>query len=236
MALSTEQKNEIVDRLIDNEGISVAGPWVEADREALDTLPQTKLVALNSQRILTVNAIMLAGNGHGGAGGTAAHGESKGKTGEKKTDAGYDDDDDDDDDAPKAKSKKVKVPAFLKNQNGGGDVTQNQPQTADQWLAAAPPEVRSVVNNAMAFEQRQKDELVTRITANENNQFTDEFLSDQSVEVLQGMASLATNEDDAQPAGVLIKNYAGVPGYVQNQGADFANEDADMVPEEMDWS
>jgi len=41
-----------------------------------------------------------------------------------------------------------------------------KPQTAEEWLAAAPPEIRSAVQNAQGIELEEKRKLVERLTAN----------------------------------------------------------------------
>jgi hypothetical protein len=114
-------------------------------------------------------------------------------------------------------------------------VINEKPKTAQEWLAEAPPEIRSAVNNAMDFERRQKDELIKRVTKNERNPFSKEWLNSKSLEELQGLATLASNqEEQSQPIQVLAPHYAGVPG-VQNLGEDFAGEDQDMAPEPFEW-
>ena len=84
-------------------------------------------------------------------------------------------------------------------------LNQNQPpQTLEQWLATVPPEARGIVQNALNAQQRQKEDLITQITNNANNQFTKEFLQTQPVEVLTGLARLAgTTQPHYAGAGVL---------------------------------
>ncbi len=69
----------------------------------------------------------------------------------------------------------------------------NSATDADAWLRQAPPEIRTVVTNAMKRERAEKDKLVKTIVANENNVFTREFLSLKSTEELEGIVKLVGN-------------------------------------------
>jgi hypothetical protein len=66
------------------------------------------------------------------------------------------------------------------------------PLTNEAWLAAAPPGIRSVVQNAMAVEAQQKEILVKAITENKGNRFTPDWLKTQDVPYLQSLVALAT--------------------------------------------
>jgi hypothetical protein len=224
--LTKELREQIVNDLIANTGVKIdsEAPWVEEDREGLLTLSDGKLVALNAQREALASAMC------------------------------SDDECDDDDDPDKAEkesatgnsNREVKVldkgrkqrkerPAVNASPERDGD--RKKAKTADEWLADAPDEVRSAVNNAMAFERQQKDGLIKRITDNDHNTFSKAYLESRSLDELRGLAALAINDDGNQdgPMQVLMPSYAGVPGIVQNINPDFQSEDQDMVPEPFDW-
>jgi hypothetical protein len=63
--------------------------------------------------------------------------------------------------------------------------------TENEWLSYAPPRIRSVVINAMKFEQAQKKQLVATITANSRNRMSAGFLMTKGLDELEALADLA---------------------------------------------
>ncbi|MGI9504223.1 MAG: hypothetical protein ACR2RE_14335, partial [Geminicoccaceae bacterium] len=100
------------------------------------------------------------------------------------------------------------------------------PQSAEQYLAAAPAEVREILTDGMAERGRARADLIGKIKANESNQFTDEELQAMGSNQLRKLAALsfadanagrpaAANYAGAQPAasaGTEIKHFADQPG------------------------
>lgn len=219
MALTKEQKEKIIDDLIGNEGLEGDGPWKEDHREALNAMPEDLLEGLNQQRELAANA-------HKFKDGDAEYEESeenKKKVFKKNL--------------PKHPTKNEETP-----ENGRETVANQGPMTVQEWMDKAPPEIRSVVTNALNFEKKQRQELVKEITANKKCPFTVEYLNGRTMEELQGLAILATNKEEKESAqsSILTPHYAGVVGApaVHNMGIedDFANQDQDMVPNfSDDW-
>ena len=81
--------------------------------------------------------------------------------------------------------------------------TNTQPakvQTAGEYIAGAPKEIRELLTNSLIAHEAQKAELVKVIVANKRNKFTPEFLATKDLQELQGLAALA-REDDASTAG-----------------------------------
>lgn len=82
----------------------------------------------------------------------------------------------------------------------GEEPTQNHeeeeqmPLTNEEWLSQAPPEIQSVVANAVNFERSQKMDLIKQITANKRNPFPKEELAEMDLTDLQRIASLAVTE------------------------------------------
>lgn len=210
MKLKADEKTRIIDALIANEGIEGDGPWVEEDREALEAMPESKLVALNAQREALVNAMV--------------------------------EEDEEEDEMPPASPMKKKSVLKKMTKNGGDcgcpDLATNQTKqlTEKEWLDAAPPKIRSVVANAIRFEQSKKQELIDQIIANERNPFSDEYLQARSLDELQGLAALASAEKKTR-SGVL-NDYAAGAGQTSTVPAlneDFYTEDQDLIPEPFDW-
>lgn len=83
----------------------------------------------------------------------------------------------------------------------GGDNVQNEAQ----YLNRLPSRIRSVVVNALRFEQEQKKQLVTNIQRNPRNRFHETYLMNMGLDELQAMADLASTRK-SQPS------YAGAAG------------------------
>lgn len=216
MALSEKEKDQVVTDLINNEGVDCVGcdPWNEEDREALNALPEEKLIALNNQReMLVLNA-------------------SEDEEEEEEEEEEVDEDKNGD------KAKMAKLRAMQGKVKVIGDkkkpvASKVENMTAEQWLEAAPPEIRSVVHNAISAEKEQKNDMINKISANERNLFTEEYLQTQSVPQLKGLVALATNEDEEKTVPAPV--YMGAAGITQND-KEFVGEDQEMVPEPFDWS
>ena len=72
-----------------------------------------------------------------------------------------------------------------------------KPRDFQAWIAEAPPEVVSVVQNALSWEQAQKDDCIKVILANESNKMPEAELKKMSLPVLQNFAALAKKEEAA---------------------------------------
>lgn len=66
-------------------------------------------------------------------------------------------------------------------------------QNEAMYLNRLPPRVRSVVINALRFEQAQKQQLVNNIKQNPRNRFSDQYLLNMDLDELQALADLASN-------------------------------------------
>lgn len=152
------------------------------------------------------------------------------------------------------------------NECGGGDMkpTKNQQDattnsngkakqmTTNEWLAAAPPEVQSVVRNALAVEQRERQHLVSRLTANvadeaERKRIGDSLINEDLAKLRmlasliptanQGRGQPTVNgfRDDGNPMFTFESgpNYRGAAaGPTNNQHQPIVNEadDNDVLP------
>lgn len=63
--------------------------------------------------------------------------------------------------------------------------------TDEEYLVMLPPRIQSVVANALAFEQAQKEQYVERIVNNSRNRFSPEYLMELTTNELEAMADLA---------------------------------------------
>jgi len=116
------------------------------------------------------------------------------------------------------------------------------PVTMESYIAAAPPEFRDVLTNGLAAHTAAKEELITKITANDNNKFTKEFLATKGLQELRGLVALADNgakkENDvkppmfygaATPTGVPVTNDDVTEEPLVVPTMNFANEEAAAV-------
>jgi hypothetical protein len=105
-----------------------------------------------------------------------------------------------------------------------------QPQTTEEWIAAAPPEIQSVVLNAISMEAAQKQELIKTITANKKNLFKPEYLMTKPVQELQAIAALARTEESK-----VVSNFFG--SSVPAAGLGDAADKEDILPlPTVNWS
>jgi Uncharacterized protein conserved in bacteria (DUF2213) len=99
---------------------------------------------------------------------------------------------------------------------GGDGAIENAaqpPVTTDEYIDAAPEEVKEVLNEGLKMHRSRKDALVTSLLANARNRFTKEQLEGKGITELESIASLASdisfegavptvssvNDDDAPP-------------------------------------
>lgn len=103
-------------------------------------------------------------------------------------------------------------------------VVNNEPTavTTNDWLKTAPPEIRQQFTRLLNHERQQKEILVNQITASPANRFQKEFLETQSLEMLQGIAAIASSATPApQENGMFLPGtvFSSGPSFVGNAGA-----------------
>lgn len=88
-------------------------------------------------------------------------------------------------------------------------VTNQQPAAVgvEGWLTAsgAPPEIAELVRNSLARDEEEKTGLIQVIVANRNNKFNPEWLKQQKVVMLRGLAAIA----GPTPTSNNLPNYSG---------------------------
>lgn len=117
---------------------------------------------------------------------------------------------------------------------------QNDPpkeKTAKEWMAEAPPEIRSIVGNAMRRENEHRANLITTITANESNPFSKEELNTEPTEKLEKLAKAFSPKEESHsftPPAPLYTGAAAPLGNSRAQSAtdiaEFRKKNQDMVP------
>lgn len=101
----------------------------------------------------------------------------------------------------------------------------NEQMDMDQWMAIAPPEVQSVVAEAINFQNAQKASLIEQIVANKRNRFSEDYLAERSVEELEALA------DIAQPVTRGARaSYAGAAAPVTTNARRVEADDALPLP------
>jgi len=86
-----------------------------------------------------------------------------------------------------------------------------KPQTTDEWLKEAPPEVQSAVRNSMQIEQREKDSIIEKLVANaEDKNEARSFLASTNLQDLRKIEKLVPKKVDYRGASPSLTNNTGV--------------------------
>ena len=215
--MNEKEKKTIVDGLVAH-----CNCWEEEDREVLNSFDDKKLEALkdnvttNTERKTQLEKV----------GGKFKDGEREYTWNEDKQEwIG------DGEIAPKEET----VTATVTNDNGTTQTKPTEPpkpKTVDEYLADMPAGIRSTVQNAMAFETAQKEELIKVITTNELNRFSPEALATKDLGELQAIAAFAAPAASPSPAAMPAPMYAGAQGAPQQVANvdDGFDENDTLVP------
>lgn len=88
----------------------------------------------------------------------------------------------------------------------------DKPQTEEEYINAAPPGVREVLEEGLNMRKQKKDSIITALTANTNCKFTKEQLEKKPITELEALAELARVEVDySLQAGGKADNEDSVP-------------------------
>lgn len=93
-----------------------------------------------------------------------------------------------------------------------------KPVTMEEYVSAAPAELRDVLISSLNVHNQHKQELVAKITANKANVFTPEQLGAKSLGELQAIAALAATA----PGLVPVPSYFGAAQPIANAGTSTA--------------
>lgn len=91
-----------------------------------------------------------------------------------------------------ANAAKVAADKALNNNQAETD-TPDKPQTAEEYIANAPGDVKAMLNNGMKSYAADKAKLIAIIVANEKNEFSEADLKAKELPELKNLAALATN-------------------------------------------
>jgi hypothetical protein len=100
--------------------------------------------------------------------------------------------------------------------------------TDTDWLKAAPPGVRAMVENAVAIENRERNQIIDQLTANvedtEARLRLKDRLGEKSLEELRDLQALTRQEGGSSKRAA---NYVGAAAPASNQS--FSNDDKDDI-------
>jgi len=220
MPLTAEKRKEAIDTLITNG----CGCWKEEDRTILNSFADTKLESLITantkaeQFELVANAAITGFEDQQGN----SHKFNSDLNRWESILVNVDEDDDDQEkEGEKTTPKKKEEGATMNSQGLGlGDT----PITTEQWLSQAPPEVQSIVQNALSMEKAQKTQLIDQLTANIQGDKSDlvTMLGQKSLSELKTLSKISSRP--------VVANWDGasVPSGMTNNTSEFT--DADILP------
>lgn len=165
-------KKQMIDDLITNHG------WDKAERGFLETLSEKRVKTLQEQAIAVKNT-------------RTAKPNAAVTTDKEDSDPDAADNQDDDRGADKT-SPGVK-------RGKGETITNKEPkkQTVDEYIANAPAEMQEVLRNSMDSAARERNDLITAITANDASEFSEDDLKAMSIRQLRSLAKLASGGHSA---------------------------------------
>lgn len=91
--------------------------------------------------------------------------------------------------------------------------------TVEGFLLSAPPEIRSVLNDGLRQLDLKRADLITRITANERNKFSEQDLKNMDTNMLENLAQLLP-----EPVSTSVDFSGRVPGMIQTNASDQEEE------------
>jgi len=104
----------------------------------------------------------------------------------------------------KKEDEKKEAEAKAKENEQGKE---QKPQTLEEYVKNAPPEVASVLSDAISRQNKQQEALIKELIANTRNTFTEDELKEKKLEELQKIASLCGGvEDYSLQSNELIEN------------------------------
>jgi hypothetical protein len=81
-----------------------------------------------------------------------------------------------------------------------------KPQTADEFIANAPKEIKEVLGTGLTLHRTQRDEVIKQLTANARNSFTEDELKSKTLDELKKLAELANVPIDFTANGAPVKS------------------------------
>lgn len=118
-------------------------------------------------------------------------------------------------------------------ENGGsglgspeGEGDEEEPMTAEAYIAEAPEAVRDVLKAGMALQEEKRKHLVSGITANERNKFSEAELNEMDIGTLEKLAPLAKVENYSGKGAVPRISQEDNPNFIPMPESIFAKKGA----------
>ncbi len=217
MSISKEKKKEMVDSLIGNECC-----WEEDNREMLSGLTDNTLTGLVEQAEETKTMELVANTAKKGfedkEGNAHTFNAKEGKW------------------ESKMKEKEPTEPVENKKEEKT-EVKEQKPQTAQEWIDAAPAEIQSAVRNAMDIENREKQELVTMLTANVEGDAKETFgksLLQKPLDELRQLQQLLPKQE--QPDTRTVMNFSGASTPASGQKKESKSRGEGIPAPVINWN
>jgi len=106
--------------------------------------------------------------------------------------------------------------------------------TANEWMASAPPEIRSAIQTSMGITQQHKDQLIGKIIGNERDESKRrahyERLNLETVDKLSYIASLIPDAAPSNPWERSVPNFLGAGVTANSVNAQDAVDQDDILP------
>ena len=106
--------------------------------------------------------------------------------------------------------------------------------TVEEYIANAPEGIRDMLKAGLAAHQRDRQDLIDVVVANEKNIFSEAQLNSKSIDELQGLAALAGVEEEPV-ANAAAPSYAGAAAPAPVRNAKDGEEQPLLIPT-MNWS
>ena len=84
------------------------------------------------------------------------------------------------------------------------NVEHNAPATADEYIAAAPDDMRDMLQSGLKMHAEKKASLVTSLSANEKCDFSDDELNNMTMTMLERLSKIAVTDDYSARGGPTV--------------------------------
>lgn len=235
--LKNRQREQIINALVTNCGCQEAPLFVEEDIPLLNETSDERLIALETYRQRAVANAEVADAARTGfelGGAQIVFNEEEGSfvvNGDMPFPPKEGEEDDEEESCDNEGDEMDESAQYKDNSPGmAGNAARRQPRkpvTINEWMKSAPPEIQSVVANAVALERQQKTSLINVITAN-NKEISKEDLAPMNLAMLRKLAAGYSNNNRVADQ---VSNYLGAAAPTGNaRQSDFDEDDVLLMP------
>jgi len=107
--------------------------------------------------------------------------------------------------------------------------------TVEEYIANAPEGIRDMLKAGLAAHQRDRQDLIDVVVANEKNIFSEAQLNTKSIDELHGLAALAGVDEVPVANAAVAPSYAGAAAPAPVRNAKDGEEQPLLIPT-MNWS